>query len=492
MSCRSTALWLSFMACLVAPAIWADDDDTRFLQEQTRRSLEQRSQAEEELAPPPGTLMYEGQRYQVPSTLEALTPAIYVAINTQQWTQLPDFIARYRELPGHRPALANMAESLYARFQGKYPQALRLMEQANEQEPQDARIQLELARLWFEDHQEQRAAQGFDKVLAMGLPAEVQMLVAQYQQAMAIRDRWHGSAAVGVGYNDNINQGNGYYSCLNYFAGICFFERQMPDPIESGLVNYELSLQRRYNLSGNHNLQLRPMSYGTYYDKTNPLSTATMQDYSTNLAQLQVGYQYLNARNSISAMPYVEHYYRNRASEYLAHGLQLEWRHTLGRKWQISTNLDARRYEYTSKGQRLGADYELYQWGATAAYMPQVNTSLYGGLTVSRRKYEIEQASSKDWAARAGVYHGFPGPAGLFVNGMAIYRDSRNDAHDFFLGDRRRDRQQVYILSAGVNGWKVAGLTPEIRLRHSINHSNLDWAFGFEQTEVSLMLRRSF
>ncbi|PRB81387.1 hypothetical protein CQ007_09540 [Pseudomonas sp. MYb185] len=492
MSCRSTALWLSFMAYLVAPAIWADDDDTRFLQDQTRRAIEQRSQAEEVLAAPPGTLMYEGQRYQVPSTLESLTPAIYVAINTNQWTQLPDFIARYRELPGHRPALVSMAESLLARFEGNYPLALQRMELASEQEPTDARVLLELARLWFEDHQEKRAEQGFARALDAGLPLEVQMLIQQYHQAMDIRAGWHGSAALGVGYNDNINQANGYYSCLNYFAGICFFERQMPDPIESELVSYELSLQRRYNLSGNHNLQLRPMSYGTYYAETNPSRTATMQDYSTNLAILQVGYQYLDARNSISLMPYVEHYYRNRASDYLAHGLQLEWRRTLSRKWQIGTSLDTKRYEYTSKGQRTGADYEMHQWGLTASFMPQPNTSLYTGLTLSRRKYEIEQASSKDWAARVGVYHGFSGRAGLYVNALGIYRDSRNDAHDFFLGDRRRDRQQVYILSAGANGWKVAGLTPELRVRHSINHSNLDWAFGFEQTEVSLMLRRQF
>ena len=162
----------ALLLCLITiPQASANDDDTRFIQDQTRRSIQQKSQAEEKLAAPPGTLMYEGRRYQVASTLESLTPAIYVAINTNQWTQLPDFIARYRELPGHRPALANMAESLYARFQGKYPQALRLMEQANEQEPQDARIQLELARLWFEDHQEQRAAKGFERVLTMGLPA---------------------------------------------------------------------------------------------------------------------------------------------------------------------------------------------------------------------------------------------------------------------------------------------------------------------------------
>lgn len=483
----------ALLLCLITiPQASANDDDTRFIQDQTRRSIQQKSQAEEKLAAPPGTLMYEGRRYQVASTLESLTPAIYVAINTNQWTQLPDFIARYRELPGHRPALANMAESLYARFQGKYPQALRLMEQANEQEPQDARIQLELARLWFEDHQEQRAAKGFERVLTMGLPEQAQMLVVQYQQAMAIRDRWHGSAALGWGRNDNINQANGYYSCLSSFAGICLFERQMPEPIASRLNNYELSLQRRFNLTGNHNLNLRPMSYGTYYSKTNDAHNTSLKDYSTNLAILQAGYQYLDARNSVALLPYVEHYYRNRGSEYVVHGLQLEARRTLSRKWQVGINLDSKRYEYTRKGQQLGADYEMHQWGLNLSYSPWANTSLYGGVTLSRRKYEVEQASSKDWSARFGVYQGFAGRAGLFVNALAIYRETRHDAYDFFLGEQRRDRQQLYILGAGANGWQLAGLTPEIRVRHNINHSNIGWAFDFEQTEVSLMLRKNF
>ncbi|MCM8566973.1 surface lipoprotein assembly modifier, partial [Thauera linaloolentis] len=65
-------------------------------------------------------------------------------------------------------------------------------------------------------------------------------------------------------------------------------------------------------------------------------------------------------------------------------------------------------------------------------------------------------------------------------------------AFDGFLGARRHDRQQVYIVSLGANGWKIAGLVPELRVRHSRNRSNLDWAFGFRQTEASIMLRHSF
>lgn len=492
MPCCFIAVALMLLACLAVPAVQADDDDTRFLQDQTRRSIEQQAQAEEALAPPPGTLMYEGRRYQVPTALEPLTLAIYVAINTNQWTQLPDFIARYRQLAGHRPALVAMAESLLARFQGDYLRALQRMEQASALEPQDARILLELARLWFEDYQEQRALAGFDRALAAGLPPQAELLVQQYQQAIDLRTGWHGSAALGWGYNDNINQANGYHRCLSAFAGICLFERRMPEPISSQMMNYELSLQRRFNLGGNHNLQLRPLSYGNYYPQTNPNASARLQDYSSNLAILQAGYQYLDAGNSLTLTPYLEHSYRNRASEYLAHGLQAEWRHSLGRRWQLGTSLDAKRYEYGSRGQLLGADYEQFQWGLFASYSPNTLTSLYGGLNLTRKRYPSDQASSQDWALRAGVYKGFAGSAGLFVNALGIYRQSRNEAYDFFLGERRQDRQQVYILSAGARGWQLAGMTPELRLRHSINRSNLEWAFGYHQTEVSLMLRRRF
>lgn len=117
---------------------------------------------------------------------------------------------------------------------------------------------------------------------------------------------------------------------------------------------------------------------------------------------------------------------------------------------------------------------------------------LYGGLDLGRKKYPVAQASSREHVWRAGVYRAFEGSAGLFVNATGIWRRSRNDALDGFLGERRSDRQQVYIVSVGANNWKVAGMSPELRLRYSRNDSNVDWAFGFQQTEVSVMLRHTF
>lgn len=474
-------------------SVLADEDDTRFLLERTRRAAEQAiSMPQGDLIAPEGALLYEGQVYEVRTTVEDLEPAIYIAINTGQWDRLPDFLARYRLLRGHRMALVNMADALLARYQGDHALALKQILAAQAADPEDMRIRLELARLRFENNQDTEAQQAFTGVLALDLPDQARLMAQQYQQALAARAGWHGSMAVGFGYNNNMNQANGNYQCFLEFDGFCAFERSMPQPIHSSVLNYEFSVQRRFHVRGNHNVLVRPVSYGQYFRRDDKASAATVNDYSRNTAILNVGYNWLSARDNVSLTPYLEHHYRNRHSDYLAKGIQLEWLHTLNGRWQLGTSLDAKRYSHTDSGLLLEGDYSQYQAGVSATYAAQSNTTLYGGLDVSRKKYAMAQASSKDWALRGGVYHAFAGDAGLYLNAMGVWRFASNDEYDGFLGERRRDRQQVYIVSLGANGWRVAGMSPELRVRYSANRSNVDWAYGFRQTELSVMLRRSF
>lgn len=480
------------LAALCASAAHAADDDTRFLLDQARRAAERQAAQPDEPLAPPGSLVHEGRVYAVRTRVEDLEPAIYIAINSGQWERLPEFVGRYRLLREHRPALVAMAEALLARHDGDHARALRRMRAAHDADPADARIRLELARLRFEDNQDGEARAGFAQAITGGLPEQVQMMAQQYLLALDERARWHGSVALGLGYSDNINQANGDRSCLFEWAGGCVFERRMPEPIGSGMVTYEAALGRRFHLGGNHNLQVRPVAYGSHYRRDDTAPAAPIRDYSSNTAMLYAGYNWLDARDSIGVTPYAEHAFRDGHTQFLAGGLQLEWRHMLDSRWQLGTSLDAKRYAHSAHGLKTAADYSQYQWGLSVGYAPRDNTSLYGGLDLTRKKYEIDQASSKEAALRAGIYHVFPGESGVFVNAMAILRFSRNDAFDGFLGERRSDRQQVYIVSTGVNAWKIAGVTPELRVRHSVNDSNLDWAFGFRQTEASLMLRYSF
>ena len=468
----------------------SDDDDTRFLLQRSEQAQQQRLEAQP-LIPVPGTLVYEGQRYHVPDRLDALEPAIYIAINTQQWSQLPDFIERYQQLPGHRPGLALMASGLLARFLGDYAEASHDLERAQQLEPSDLRIRLELARAWFEDQQNGRARAAFASLSQTALPEQAQRLVTEYRQALDNRDQWHGSAAFGWGHNDNINQANGSRQCQVHLAGLdlCLFERVMPEPVSSSMLAYELAMERRIHLSGHHNVLLRPFTYGNQYSRD---VDGPIRDYSYNLSRVQGGYQYLDARRSLSLAPYLEYSYRNHHDNYLAHGVQLEARQALGQRWQVGAALDARRYRYSGAGQRTDMNHELYQADLYATYQASSHSTLYGGLTLSRNRYPLDVASSQDWALRAGVYQSLGGPGDFYLNAMAIYRNSRSEAFDYFLGARRHDHQQVYMLTLGASAWQIAGLVPELRLRHSQTQSNLDWAYRHRQNEVALMLRKNF
>lgn len=143
-----------------------------------------------DLVIPAGALLYEGQVYEVRSTVADLEPAIYIAINTGQWDRLPDFLGCYRLLRKHRPALVAMADGLRARRQGDYGLALRHLAAAHAAEPEDLRIRLELARLRFEDNQETQARADFSHALTLELPDQARMMAQQYLQALDARAGW--------------------------------------------------------------------------------------------------------------------------------------------------------------------------------------------------------------------------------------------------------------------------------------------------------------
>ncbi len=491
MLCRFMVLAVLCLLPGALPDAQAMDDDSRFLLERLRQVIDHRGQLPAEPAAPPGQIRHEGQLYSVGDDKNELEAAIYIAVNSAQWERLVEFITRYRVLPDHRPALPAMAEALLARQAGDLHGALRRMLVAHEHEPGDLRITLEMARLQFENNQDRDARASINQLLAGELPPHTRGMLDQYMYAFDQRSAWHGSMALGVGRNSNINQANGDYTCLLRISDHCVFERRMPTARPSNLLNYDLALQRRVPLGGHHNLQFRAIGYGSqFHERVN--TPGALSNPASHAATVHAGYQYLDAQNSFNVSSYLEYLIRGGRGEYRAPGLQLEWRRAIGTSWQIGSQLDAKHHQHTGWGRSRSGDYTQYQWGVSANYAPSAGTYLYGGLDLGRRKYTLAQASTREATIRTGVFHTFPGDTGIYVNAQGLFRLSRADAHDAFLGARRRDRQQVYMATFGVSSWKVAGMLPELRLRHSINQADPYWAFGFAQSEVNLMLRRNF
>lgn len=491
LSHRLAVVLAALLASLASITARAGDDDNRFLMKHSRLAAQYHAIAQPtSVTAPPGTVLHEGRIHEVGTHPGDLESAIYMSLNSGQWEKVAEFTSRYRLLRKHRHALVDMADALHARHRGDYRTALRKMQAAHNAEPKDVRIQLELARLLFEDNQASSAHDFFMLARSGGLPHHASDMARQYLAMLDARAGWHGAAAISLGHNSNINQANGRRNCLTTHRDICLLERRMPKPVSAGMASYEISLERRFNLRGNHNLLVQPMGYGSRYRQGNTPGNNANARYSSHISLMYLGYQYLDARTDIRVLPYLEHHYQDGRTSHLAGGLQIDWRHDLSSRWRMGSQLDAKRYHYSKPAQLFADDNTQYQGGVFAAYIPTRSMSIHAGLDITRRIFAVSQASNKEVALHAGVFHALPGRPGIYLNAHGIRRRSRNDAFDGFLGARRTDSQQVYIAAIGVQAWQLAGMTPELRIRHVVNRSNPTWAFSYRQTEVILQLRK--
>lgn len=487
---RRAAAWL-LLAMLAAPAAQADDDDTRRLLDDASRTMEQFERPEWTPLQPQGELsvIVDGQPYRLERTLQDLEPALYIAINTGQWNTVRALVEAYRQLDGHEPHLALMAEGLAARHAGDYGAAIERLERAHDAAPDDMRTQMELARAYAEDNQDHEARRLFERALSNSLPADTRDLLQQYVDAVDERGRWQGSMALGVGYSDNVNQANGYRQCAWDFAGHCLGWLELPEPMDSPFMRYDLVASKRIALGGHHNLLIRPVSHGTLY-RERAEASATLENYSDNTSLLYLGYQFANARLTANLLPYVENYYRNGRTSYRTPGLQTNWRYFLIPKLRLSLQAGIKRLHYRGEDSELYADYTRKTSSLTAAYYLGDSTQLYGGIDFHRNDYANEVHSSEERAFRAGVFHRRQ-DIGVFANLMVQRKHFENDAHNFFYGVRREDTQDAVIATLGFPKLSIFDAYPELRFKHVDNDSNTIH-HGYRQNEVTLQWRLNF
>ncbi|WP_028695033.1 surface lipoprotein assembly modifier [Pseudomonas cremoricolorata] len=495
LSLSPMGLALLGLSLLCAAVAQADDDDTRLL----LNKIEQRGEARERAnrgAPDPAQhdaslITIEGQTYNVQNTLQDLAPAIYVSINLRQWGKVRQFVERYRQLPGHEPALVEMAEGLLARQQRQHTLAIVHLRRAIELNPRFVRAQLELARTLFEDNQTLEAERLFRQVASEAVPEALLGVLGDYQQAIDLRRQWHGSASLGLGYNSNINQGNGMvtHSLVCSIFDECFdYARQMPKPRASASLVYDFTAERRFQLAGNHHLLLRGLSYGNQFDKHGEDDPETWYDDNTTV--LYAGYNYQSVLNDVSLTPLFENHYNDHHTKYQASGVRGEWKHNLSERLQLSGQAQFKHYRFQGEQREYFDDYDERQLGASLSYLLDAQTLLFGGLTYTRREQKAAASSNRESMVSLGAFHSFD--AGLTLSVVGLYRQTRFDAADNFLGGRREDRQQVYIANLGMPRLAFAGVVPNLYVKRTVTASSIDWAYAYRQTELALKFEKTF
>lgn len=71
-----------------------------------------------------------------------------------------------------------------------------------------------------------------------------------------------------------------------------------------------------------------------------PRQQPSISDYGNASCVLCLGDHWVDTQRSPNAAPHAEHFYRNRHTDYLAHGLQLAWQLLVSSPWRLGDRAD--------------------------------------------------------------------------------------------------------------------------------------------------------
>ena len=477
------------LTCLCAgsltPAFAATNDDDRGLRlwMKDRLAYQETSDTapdkDQPLLQDPLSLSLEGKTYSLNNNAQDLGLAIYLAISHRQFRDALRLLPAYDRLADHDPLLVRFARAEYARDRGHYAEAIDDYRQILHRSPDFLRVRLELARTLFEDNQNREALAMFNRILAdrgAELPAGTIATIRQFTGAIETRTAWTGSLSLGYVWNSNINQTPDRDA--PWLSGGGLWRRE--DPKSSGGVSYDASLSKIFPLAGHHALQLKGTTYGDRYPH--------QAQFSENTSTLALLWQYSNATTRAAIGPVVEMKLSDEQRLYTGRGLRLDGDYRFTPRLMLSLNADYQKLTYkkeyeTSDGER-GNLYLTGIYGLTPA------TSLFIGADGTRVTTQVRSDDYYQTGLRAGVFSAITPDINLMV--MATRRNSRFAAFNTFVGDERRDREQLYMARVSLPGYQMLTLTPFASYRFRKNHSSADGLYSYRQHEVVMGFETNF
>lgn len=477
-----------FLMAVNAP-VHADEDTSRRLRQSLQYATELKAQAA--LIPDPSlslddeSIVINGQLLSIAANVNDMGKALYLVLNHQLWADVTRLLPKYQALTGHDIALVWFAEAALARAKGDYAKAISGYRRLLRQQPDFLRVQLELGRTLFENHQDTEAAALFSQAQ---LPVDAPGLkdnVAGYLDALAVRDAWHGSVAIGPVYNSNLNQTTASITYLPQYdeegRHIGDIQRKIPGPIAAQGMAYEASLSKQKNLVGHHGLMMRGVLYGNEYRHEPSYSDSTTSVYG--------GYQYRSAQTTLSLAPLLEFNWQDHKALYKGLGGKLEWQYGLSPKALLNVDVERKRLRYHN------ADYTHNDgWQSslfvTAIYALPKNWLMFGGLDWVRKNAAEGVNAYHQQGARLGLAKAFD--IGVETVFFAAWRHKQYDAYSQVLEAKRSDHEQTYTAVIKLPKLSFVGLTPSLLFRHNRVSSNVDWLYTYQKNEFSLKLEKYF
>ena len=477
---KSSACLILFLTAPVLAAPRSDFSDNRTAQrlwQDTRQTMQEQEQKVREyrLDIPAENI---GQTAETDPEADQ-GEALFNAVNRSDWQTVRSLLDSYTRQTEYDPDIALFARASLARGEGRWKAAKQDYETLLQRHPDFTRGRLDYARLLFEGRLNREAAAEFARLQNEDLPEAVKENIAHFQDALNQRQSWQGSLSIGAVHNSNINEGSGKVWCKTEIAGECWEEFSGDKPISANGIKYEAAAVRRWQIKGHHGIAARALGYGRFY--------RDHRDFNEHTLNLSAGYQFENHRHTFALAPLVEWNGSGGKTLNRAYGVRSEW--NLDREsWTWNTEAEWKHLSYSDKTRLL--DGSLFSVYNTLSYFPRNDLMLYGGIDWQQRKAKDHVDSYRQISARLGAAKIFE--AGFDASLSATFGLRSHREENAVLEQRRRDKEQTYLLSIGADRWKAAGLKPVLSYKHRRVSGNTDWLYSYKQNEIGLSLVKSF
>jgi len=391
----------------------------------------------------------------------------------------PDAEAIYKAL-SQDPAVTTRSEArfrlgmMYA-DQKRYTDAALAFRAILDEQPEAARVRLELARVLTAMGDEGGARAQLRQAQATGLPPEVALVVDRFQAALRSNKTFGGTFEAAVAPDSNINRATDAKTLDTVIAPLTLSE----DARQQSGIGAHLSGQvyARLRLSSQVALVPRLSGDGTFYKR------GEFNDLSGS-ALLGLEWQ-ANAKDRV--MPSAGVTWRTYGGHPYARtfSTDLRWTHVLGRRAQLDTSFS---FGTTSYLKNALQDGQLYNLGLTLERALSARSGIAVSLSGNR-----QTARDRGYATASGgltlIGWRDMGKTTIFLNTTA--RRLEADAQIFPFTDRRKE----WFLRAGLGATfrqiEIAGFSPVVRVAYERNFSTVG-IYDYHRVNVDFGITRAF
>lgn len=385
---------------------------------------------------------------------ELLQRALDSAMFSRDMAAVRLLVPLYAQLNQKDEILLQYAQARLAQADGEIDKAVGLYEQILEKQNAAAPVRLDLAQVLLQNHRQKEAQKQLD-ILAEteSLPDDVLQLLQQYQSHLAKQRKWQFSGSLNYLQENNINNAP-TQNVIETETGTWTF----PKAESARGIAYEFSADKKTPLKGNWSWLLGGQIYGKKYHNKS--------EYNDLNVGVSTGLAHRNATREWRISPLYEKRWFGGEAYSQQYGVRVQHNRTLSAKWHSFSNARA---VYNKHRHRDFLDGSAFSFSQSFQYRANANNVILLGADWMRENAKDKSSAYHRQAVRVGWRnHWRNWESSLNANFAA----RKYDSPDWFLNQRRSDREYSLYATLAHNKIQWQGLRPKVAWRWNKQNSN--------------------